>query len=165
MAAMGVAISATPVIPGVYGASVTVRIRLRIIVIRSHVVPVWVIIIGCWIGVKTTRKSKTDSSSSNALSVSLLCCNESQSTYRQSNQEKLFHKISLFIFWFARAEASAGISSGVEVFPLSQHRMRAVVRFPGAFHSPTTAASAWSPLPAVQKKSWLEAVSEPAHLT
>ena len=40
--------------------------------------------------------------------------------------------------------------------------MRAVVRFPRAFHSPTAAASAWSPLPAVQKKSWLETASEPA---
>jgi hypothetical protein len=71
-------------------------------------------------------------------------------------------KSPFLIFWFARAETSAGISSGVEGFPLSQDRMRAVVRFPRAFHSPTAAASAWSPLPAVQKKSWLETVSEPA---
>ena len=165
MVAMGVAIGATPVIPGVCGASVTVRIRLRIIVIRSHVVPVWIIIVGCWVGVKTTRKSKTDSSSNRALSVSPLCCNQSQCTYRQSNQEKLFHKISLSYFLVCEGPNLSRDSSGVEVFALSQDRMRAVVRFPRAFHSPTAAANAWSPLPAVQKKSWLETVSEPAHLT
>lgn len=165
MVAMGVAIGATPVIPGVCGASVTVRIRLRITVIRSHVVPVWIIIVGCWIGVKTTRKSKTDSSSSKALSVSPLCCNESQSTYRQSNQEKLFHKISLSYFLVCEGRSLSRDSPGVEAFPLSQDRMRAVARFPRAFHSPTAAASAWSPLPRRTKKSWLETVSEPAQLT
>ena len=95
---MDVTAGSTTIIPGVCVASVTVRIRLRITVIRSHVVPVRVIIVGCWIGVKTTRKSKTDSSNGGALSVDRLSGNESQSTYRQSNQENVFIKSSLSYF-------------------------------------------------------------------
>src|SRR5438128_6210143 len=95
-------VSSTPVVPGISGATVIVRIRLRIRVVWPLVVPVRIIIIARWIGITIARKSKTDSANAGKaggdLSVSALRGNESYSAYRQCNQEKFFHRIFLFCF-------------------------------------------------------------------
>jgi hypothetical protein len=100
MITMVTVISSMAIVPG----AVTVRIRLRITVIRSHVVPIGVIIVGRRISIIAARKSEADSSNSGKsardLSAGPRSGSESQSTYRQSNQEKLFHKISPFLFLF-----------------------------------------------------------------
>ncbi len=99
MAVMAV-ISPMPVIPGVSRARVIVRIRLGIRVVWPLVIPVRIIIIARWIGITIAGKPKTESAnagkSGGDLSVSTLPSNESQSAYRQSNQEKFFHRIFLF---------------------------------------------------------------------
>jgi hypothetical protein len=153
MMAMGAVISSTPVVPG----GVTVRIRLRIAVIRSHVIPVRVIIVGRGIGIIAARKSEADSpntgKSRGDLSVGALSGNQSQSAYRQPNQEKFFHRIfpSYFVFCEGRTVVP-GISSGAEAFPPITDRIRAVARFPRARNSRTVAVSAWSRLPAARMK-------------
>ena len=95
-------VSSTPVVPGISGATVIVRIRLRIRVVWPLVVPVRIIIIARWIGITIARKSKTDSANAGKaggdLSVSALRGNESYSAYRQCNQEKFFYRIFLFCF-------------------------------------------------------------------
>src|SRR4029077_1140503 len=95
MMAMGAVISSMSVVPG----PVTVRIRLRIAIIRSPVIPIRIIIVGSRISIIAAWESKTDAShsrkSARDLSIGTLYGNESQPAYRQSNQEKLFHKISL----------------------------------------------------------------------
>jgi hypothetical protein len=82
-------VSSTPVIPGVSGARVIIRIWLRIIVVRPPVVPVGIIIIARRIGIIAARKSEPDSpnagKSGGDLSVRTLPGNESQSTYHHSN--------------------------------------------------------------------------------
>src|SRR6266403_406300 len=88
MARMAV-VSSTPVVRGVSVATV-IRIWLGIRVVRSPVVPVGIIIVACRISVIASRKSKTESHPGNPdspLSVSTLPGNQSQSAYRQSNQE------------------------------------------------------------------------------
>ena len=94
------AISPMPVIPGVSRARVIVRIRLGIRVVWPLVVPVRIIIVAGRIGITIAGKPKTESAnagkSGGDLSVSTLPSNESQSAYRQSNQEKFFHRIFLF---------------------------------------------------------------------
>jgi hypothetical protein len=161
--AVGAVISSMAIVPG----AVTVRIRLRIIVIRSHVVPVRVIIVGCWIGVKTTRKSETDSSSSRKcggdLSVSRLCSNESQSTCRQSNQEKLFHKITLS--YLLGPKPQPGFPPALR--PSLYHKIGCERASDSRVHFilPRPRLTLGRRHTAVQKKSWLETVSEPAQLT
>ena len=87
--AMVAVISSTPVIPGVSGATVIIRIWLRIRVVRPPVIPVGIIIIARWISVIASGKSKADSpnagKSDGDLSVNTLPGNESQSAYRQCN--------------------------------------------------------------------------------
>jgi len=83
MVAMMAVVSSTPVIRGVSGARVIIRIRLRIVVVRPPVVPVRIIIIARRIGIIAARKSKTDSpnagKSGGDLSVGTLPWNKSQS--------------------------------------------------------------------------------------
>jgi len=86
MMAMVAVISSTPVIPGVSGTSVIIRLGIR--VVRAPVIPVGIIIIARWISIIAARKSKADSHSGNPdghLSVSTLPGNEGQSAYRQPN--------------------------------------------------------------------------------
>ena len=91
-------VSSTPVVPGISGATVIVRIRLRIRVVWPLVVPVRIIIVAGRIGITIAGKPKTESAnagkSGGDLSVSTLPSNESQSAYRQSNQEKLLHRFT-----------------------------------------------------------------------
>src|SRR5207247_2363477 len=102
------------------GATVIVRIRLRIRVVWPLVVPVRIIIIARWIGITIARKSKTDSANAGKaggdLSVSALRGNESYSAYRQCNQEKFLYRICLL----PRRQRSAEIPSRSR--PSEQHR-------------------------------------------
>ena len=125
-------VSSTPVVPGISGATVIVRIRLRIRVVWPLVVPVRIIIIARWIGITTARKSKTDSANAGKaggdLSVSALRGNESYSAYRQCNQEKFFHRI--FLFCFVRVLFVVLRGKRLWRFPLSRNRIQAFARFP-----------------------------------
>src|SRR6266404_1163358 len=88
MMAMMAVVSSTPVIPGVSVATVIIRIRLGIRVVRPPIVPVRIIIIARWISVIAAWEPKTESHSGNPdghLSVSTLAGNQSQSAYRQCN--------------------------------------------------------------------------------
>ncbi len=136
MMTMMAVVSSTPVIRGVSGARVIIRIWLRIRVVRPPVVPVGIIIIARRIGIIAARKSYADSpnagNSGGDLSVRTLSGNKSQSAYRQCNYEKLFHSspllfVSVLVCCFARDETAH--------FPLSWNRMRAVARFPDARYS------------------------------
>jgi hypothetical protein len=146
MITMVTVISSMAIVPG----AVTVRIRLRITVIRSHVVPIGVIIVGCWIRVKTTRKSKTDSSNSGKsardLSVGPRSGSESQSTYRQSNQEKLFHKI--FPSYFLFCEGATFCQEFPRTLRPSLHHKIGYRRLRGSrtrdLFSPVATVSVWS---------------------
>src|SRR6266496_3858858 len=86
MMAMMAVVSSTPVIPAVSVATVVIRIWLGIRVVRSPIVPIRVIIIGCGTSVIAARKSEADSPNSGKcgrdLSVGTLRKNESQSAYR-----------------------------------------------------------------------------------
>jgi len=125
-------VSSTPVVPGISGATVIVRIRLRIRVVWPLVVPVRIIIIARWIGITIARKSKTDSANAGKaggdLSVSALRGNESYSAYRQCNQEKFFHRI--FLFCFVRVLFVVLRGKRLWRFPLSRNRIQAFARFP-----------------------------------
>ena len=89
MMAMMAVVSSAPVIPRVSGATVIIRIWLRIIVVRPPVVPIGIIIIARWIGIIAARKSEADSpnagNSGGDLGVRTLRWNEGQSTYRHCN--------------------------------------------------------------------------------
>ena len=125
-------VSSTPVVPVVSGATVIVRIRLGIRVVRALVVPVRIIIIARRIRITTARESKTDSAnpgkSRGDLSVSALRGNESYSAYRQCNQEKFFHRI--FLFCFVRVLFVVLRGKRLWRFPLSRNRIQAFARFP-----------------------------------
>ena len=125
-------VSSTPVVPGISGATVIVRIRLRIRVVWPLVVPVRIIIIARWIGITIARKSKTDSANAGKaggdLSVSALRGNESYSAYRQCNQEKFFYRI--FLFCFVRVLFVVLRGKRLWRFLLSRNRIQAFARFP-----------------------------------
>ena len=101
MMSMVAVISPMPTVPIAWGSGIIciwipgigiiVNVRMPIISIR-------IIIVARRIGGVAARKSKTESLSSGnqdgGLSVSTLPGNEGQSAYRQSNQEKLLHKIT-----------------------------------------------------------------------
>src|SRR5882724_1158739 len=94
--AMMALVSSTPVVRGVSVATV-IRIWLGIRVVRSPIVPVGIIIVACRISVIAAWEPKTESHSGNPdshLSVSTPPGNEGQSTYGQSNQEKLLHRFT-----------------------------------------------------------------------
>lgn len=82
-------VGSTSVIPGMSRATVIVRIRLGIRVVRSLVIPVRIIVIARRIAIVAARKSKTDSTnagqSGGDLGVSTLGGNKSQSSCRQCN--------------------------------------------------------------------------------
>src|SRR5204863_2654669 len=88
-----VAVNPMPIVPVVRGTAVIgVRIWLRIIV--RPVVPIWVISTIPRVAIIAARESNpTSADSDRNLSVRTLHGNESQSTYHQCNQEKLFHVI------------------------------------------------------------------------
>ena len=138
--AMMAVVSSTPVVRGVSVATV-IRIWLGIRVVRSPIVPVGIIIVACRISVIAAWEPKTESHSGNSdghLSVSTLPGNQSQSAYRQSNQEKLFHRFTSSVCFrssvccFARNETAR--------LPLPWNRIRAVVRFQGVRYSRITAS-------------------------
>ena len=89
MMAMVAIVTSTPVIPRVSVATVIIRIRLGIVVVRPPVIPIGIIIVARGIAIIAARESKADSANSGKsggdLSVSTLPGNESQSAYRQSN--------------------------------------------------------------------------------
>ena len=130
--AMMAVVSSTPVVRGVSVATVIIRVWPGIrVVVRSPIVPVGIIIVACRISVIAAGKSKTESANARKtgghLSVSTLPGNQSQSAYRQSNQEKLFHRfISSVCFrssvcYFARDETAR--------LPLPWNRILPVARF------------------------------------
>src|SRR6266566_162001 len=89
MMAMVAIVTSTPVIPRVSVATVIIRIRLGIVVVRPPVVPIGIIIVARGIAIIAARKSKADSpnpgKSDGDLSVSTLSGDERQSAYRQCN--------------------------------------------------------------------------------
>jgi hypothetical protein len=131
MMAMMAVISPMAIIPGVSRTAVIVRIRLGIRVVRPLVVPVWIIIVACRISVIASRKSKTESpnpwKSRGDLSVSTLPGNEGQSAYRQSNQEKFFHRFTSSICFGFCLLFCAG---RLRVFLYRGIRMRSASRLP-----------------------------------
>ena len=127
--AMMAVVSSTPVVRGVSVATV-IRIWLGIRVVRSPIVPVGIIIVACRISVIAAWEPKTDSHPGNPdshLSVSTLAGNQSQPAYRQSNQEKLFHRFTSSVCFrssvccFARNETAR--------LPLPWNRKLPVARF------------------------------------
>jgi hypothetical protein len=132
MMSMMAVVSSTPVVPRVSGATVMVRIRLGIRVVRPLVVSVRIIIIARRIAIIAARKSKTDSANAGKaggdLSVSALGGNESQSAYRQCNQEKFSHRI--FLFCLFPSCMSLCEENGLWRFPLPKNRMPTASRLP-----------------------------------
>ncbi len=108
-------------IPGIW---IVVNVRMPIVSIR-------IIIVTRRIRGVATRKSKTESLSSGnqdgGLSVSALPGNESQPAYRQSNQEKLFHRFTSSICFGFCLLFCAG---RLRVFLYRGIRMRSASRLP-----------------------------------
>ena len=129
--AMMAMVSSTPVVRGVSVATVIIRVWPGIRVVRSPIVPVGIIIVACRISVIAAGKSKTESANARKtgghLSVSTLPGYQSQPAYRQSNQEKFFHRFTSSVCFrssvccFARNETAR--------LPLPWNRKLPVARF------------------------------------
>jgi hypothetical protein len=106
------------------GIGIVMNVRMPIISIR-------IIIVARRIRGVAARKSKTESLSSGNqggdLSVSTLAGNKSQSTYRQSNQEKLLHRFTSSICFGFCLLFCAG---RLRVFLYREIRMRSASRLP-----------------------------------